>query len=415
MKINELENAAQKIEKLERALHLKQLQINRLMDITLAINQNMSAEDLFGLYKGTLGWELKIGKMILFVQKEQQWEPVTHIGIEEKPELLLKDISPFLFQYTKPTLLNATKDEFLSEFELLIPVYHKQSPIALAFIGALNHADSLYENIKYITTITNIISVAIENKRLFKQQILQERLKYEMELAREVQAKLIPSQLPTTPHYELDGIYLPHYGVGGDYFDYIPFNDNEFAFCIADISGKGISAAILMSNFQANLQVLVRKRLEASHFIDLLNQAVINITKSERFITFFIGKYFVAERKLTYINAGHNPPILYQNNEFQLLTKGCTILGSFDKLPRIEVGEINIQPDALLLNFTDGLTDLKNDTNDTFDEEQVYQFIQQNHHLSVKEFNKNLLANINQFRQNQPFPDDITLLTCKIK
>jgi len=117
---------------------------------------------------------------------------------------------------------------------VVIPVKHKEQDIAFLFIGGLEEDDEMYNKVQFITTITNIIAVAIENKRLFKRQLEQSRMKREMELASEMQLQLVPSKLPSDECYELASIYKPQLGVGGDYFDYIELNEREFAFCVAD-------------------------------------------------------------------------------------------------------------------------------------------------------------------------------------
>jgi sigma-B regulation protein RsbU (phosphoserine phosphatase) len=165
----------------------------------------------------------------------------------------------------------------------VIPVYHKKYPIAFTFIGEnlIDAEDDVYEPIRFVAAITNIIAVAIENKRLFKKQLEQERLKRELELAVQVQNMLIPGVLPHTAEFEFDGVYHPHEGVGGDYYDFIELGEREMAFCIADISGKGIAAALLMSNFQASLHSLInRKYLSVIEFASLLNERVLKTQKA---------------------------------------------------------------------------------------------------------------------------------------
>ncbi len=400
------------VDLLERDLFLKQLQINRLLELTQAINNNFSAEHLFKIYQSILSWEIGIKKMMCYTKEDESWYCASHIGVEEAEAA--KDISKELLQYQRMTNLLDSDHYIVSQFDIVIPVYHKDNPIAFTLLGDLGADEEMYEKIRFITTITNIIAVAIENKRLFKRQIEQEGLKKEMELARNVQKMLIPNKLPSNKFFELDSIYMPHLGVGGDYFDYIPFGDDEFVFCIGDISGKGVGAALLMANFQANLRTLVQLRLDKKEFIQQLNTRLLDITKGEKFITFFYAEYCISSKRLVYINAGHNPPILIKGTELIPLDKGCTILGSFDRIPEIEVGEIEIDKESLLVTYTDGLTDLQNDLGDYFEEHVLYEFALNSRGNSAREFNVNLMDFMNKFREGQPFPDDLSVLTCKI-
>ena len=399
---------------LERELNLKQLQINRLLNITQAINSNVSADGLFNMYSSFLSWEMGIKKMALYVLNENDWFCRSSIGISE--ELLELDITEELPKFTRINNLPDTDEHLLiNEFDVVIPVKHKEQAIAYVFIGGFEANEDMYSKVQFITTITNIVAVAIENKRLFKQQIEQERLKREMELASEMQLMLVPSTLPSSECYELASIYKPQIGVGGDYFDFVNHDDDRFAFCIADISGKGLAAALLMANFQANLRSLILTCSSLDHFIEELNSAVFRITGGDRFITFFIGEFNEKTRELKYVNCGHNPPYLVMNKEIQLLDKGCTILGSFKKMPEaIEVGSCILDDEAMVLSYTDGLTDLKDNHGDFLNEQLLLDFLQNNYHASAKQFNDSLMKRIELFKGDQVYPDDFTVLTCKI-
>ncbi|MCO6479091.1 MAG: PP2C family protein-serine/threonine phosphatase [Phaeodactylibacter sp.] len=409
---SELRKGLSNIEALERELNLKQLQINRLLNITQAINNNVSAEGLFNMYKSFLSWEIGVKKMALYIREEDDWSCASSIGIKE--ELLALDIRSYFEKYTRLNNVEEANHPLIREFDVVIPVRHKEHPIAYVFIGGFSEEEDMYNKVQFITTITNIIAVAIENKRLFKRQLEQERLKREMELASEMQRMLIPTNMPSKPGYELASIYKPHFGVGGDYFDFIEFDDGKIVFCVGDISGKGVAAALLMANFQANFHTLINKRTELDAFIRDLNTSVNLITQGERFITFFIAEYDTGRQSLRYVNAGHNPPVLVNDGALHLLNKGCTILGSFPELPEVEVGSVSLEGEAIILSFTDGLTDLQNESGDYLNEEMLYSFVRNNYKLSASAFNRQLMERLEVFKGGKSYPDDFTVLTCKI-
>ena len=402
-----------KSEKLERELNLKQLQVNRLLTITQAINDNVKAAGLFEMYKSFLGWEMGVKKMILYYKKEDDWAVATSLGVDD--ELLRHDITQYLGSFRRTNHIVEKEHPLLKLFDVVIPVLHKETPIAYAFISGFSEDEDLYNKVQFITTITNIVAVAIENKRLFKRQLEQERLRHEMELAKEMQLSLIPKDLPSTNIYELSSIYRPHQIVGGDYFDFIEFDDGVFTFCVGDISGKGVAAALLMANFQANFHTLIRKRMGLKTFIEEINESLLQITKGEKFITFFVAEYDTKKGKLKYNNAGHNRPILIKNRKIRRLDRGCTILGMFEKLPSIEMEELDISGEALLLSYTDGLTDMENENGDYLTVELVEEFVQRHQHCTAAEFNQNLLTYIDSFKGRKTYTDDFTILTCKIQ
>jgi sigma-B regulation protein RsbU (phosphoserine phosphatase) len=401
----------EQLEKLERELNLKQLQIKSLLAITQAINDNVSASGLFNMYKSFISWEMGIHTMALFVKDEVSWDCVAESNVEDS--LLSGGAEKMLLQYSRLHTIKSTDPEALQDFDIIIPVYHKETPIAYSLIGGIKEQEDIYNKIQFITTITNIIAVAIENKRLFKQQIAQESMKREMELASTVQKMLIPDFLPSGEGYELASIYQPHSNVGGDYFDFIQYDPQRFAFCIADISGKGVAAALLMANFQANLRSLIYQYRDLETFVLALNEAVYRITKSDKFITLFVAEINLKTRELKYINAGHFPPFIINSGKIKRLEKGCTIIGAFDQLPNIEMGCEKLSQEGLILTFTDGLTDLKSPSGEYFEEGKIERFVQNNHHLTATEFNDTLLNELEEFRGNQDYPDDIAVLTCK--
>ena len=395
---------------LERQLFLKQLQINRLLDITQAINNNVKSEGLYDMYKSFLNWELGLRKVALFVPKEESWACVTHIGIDDK--LLKYDIIPLMPAFGNALKkLRDIKHPFTDEFEMVIPVFHKDDAIAYAFIGGYENTD--FSKIQMITTITNIIAVAIENKRLFKHQIEQARFSHEMKLATEMQRSLVPTTLPQNGCFEVASVYQPHFGVGGDYYDFFLYKEGRYMLVVADIAGKGLAAALLMANFQANLRAIIRRTTSPEDFLQQLNRAVRRITNADKYLTMFVCDFDIVTRRMRYINAGHIPPVLIMNNEIHYLSKGCTILGYFKQLPTLEVGDLQIPDDALLCVFTDGITDVRDPAGSYFNEELLGEFALTHKDLKPEDFNEKLMNKVETFKGEEEFPDDITVLTCK--
>jgi sigma-B regulation protein RsbU (phosphoserine phosphatase) len=400
------------LEKLEKDLSLKELQIKSLLTITQAINENVPAEGLFNMYRSFLSWEMGITKMGLFVPESDEWKCATYINLDEDEKS--DEIVHELLKYNRLHTIRKEDAPILRMFDIIIPVFHKNAPIAYSIIGGIKDKDDLYNKIQFITTITNIIAVAIENKRLFKEQIQQERLKKEIELAGEVQKMLIPNELPSNEKIDISTIYKPHFNIGGDYLDVIRFDDNRYAFCIADISGKGVAAALLMANFQAMIQSLIFQYRDLETFVFALNQTVYRVTQSDKFITFFVCEVDLKSKKLKYINAGHYPPVFFQNGQIRRLNKGCTVIGAFDKLPEINEESIDIDNPAMVVCFTDGLADLKNNEDEYYNDNRIEAFVKKYGSKKASEFNDILLKEIDKFKEDQQYPDDIAILTCKI-
>lgn len=407
----------ERTQKLERELHLRQLQVRRLLQMTQAINNNVSSDDLFDMYRAFLRKELGVHRMALFVRNsinDNEWYLATSIDLDSIPPPR-EDMGEVLSEFTRSGLLDNGEHPFLNNFIHIVPVLHKERPIAYILIGNFEDGEDMFERVQIITTITNVIAVAIENKRLFRRQLEQERLEADLDLGAKVQQMLIPDSFPVRDEYEISTIYKPKLGVGGDYIDYAEFDEeNKLVFCIGDFTGKGVSAALLMANFQANFHTLIKERTSLYDFVKRINTAVYRITNGERFVTFFVAEYDRNSNKLHYVNAGHPPAVVVSENGIQLLDKGTLVLGSIDELPMLEVGEIDLPDQSLIVTYTDGLTDLQNPAGETLEENLLNDFCRRNHGISAKQFNTRLRLWLDEFRQGSEYPDDLTVLTCRI-
>jgi phosphoserine phosphatase RsbU/P len=400
----------------ERLLAVKQQQIDSLLEITRAVNSNMPIIALSRIYENILHAQLGVTKVALFIKElDDKWMCITPGTL---PGTILNydvELKFSLFTFTMP--LTALKDEVLDGFDFLIPVILNKIPIGYALIGSFgnNQTDTNEEKLKFIQTITNVVVVAQENKKLVKTQIDQLVMQKELKLAADMQNMLVPASLPNNEKIEAAAFYKPHQNIGGDYYDFMELSENEVAFCISDISGKGIPAAILMANFQANMRTLLTLNYRLDEFTGVLNTKVKEITKGEKFITLFIAIYNYQTRKLTYVNAGHTPSLLFSNGSTEMLNDGCTILGMFDTLPSIDYGEVMVEPGSILVNYTDGLSEASNNDGKLYEEEGLIAFIDQNNQLPLADFNTKLIDNIIAFKQNADFDDDMTLLTLRFK
>ena len=226
---------------------------------------------------------------------------------------------------------------------------------------------------------------------------------------------MFPENLPNGRRLKVEASYLPHHTVGGDYYDYIPINRNQFLICIADVSGKGIPAAILMSNFQASLRTLLRQTPNITTIVEELNYQILENAKGENFITFFGAIYDHTLKTMVYVNAGHNPPILVdKKNGLMLLDQGTTILGSFKTLPFLNEGFLTDLEDFLFFSYTDGLTETLNEQGEEFGVERLKELLMNEKESDLKDLHQHVFASLDSFRGKISYSDDITLLSCKV-
>lgn len=384
--------------------------LNALLDVTKAINNNVSTPQLLILFEDILRNLLNITKMVLY-SNNNGWNCLLHYGSDV--EFVNINVERDLLRYKEINVMDVQLTDSNHTFDVIIPVYHKNRPLAYVLIGDVDdqkvEMSPLIKHLPFVQTLTNIIVVAIENKRLYKESLQQAAMRKELELASEMQQMLFPESLPNNEYIQFDSYYLPHQEVGGDYYDLIWLNKNELAFCMADVSGKGIPAALLMSNFQANLRVLINHTASLTELVNGLNQRVMSNAKGEKFITFFIAKYNTQTRMLTYINAGHNPPILLNGNSSMFLKIGTTGLGMFDELPAVKEGIVPILPDSKILLYTDGAVEVENEEEEHFGAERLLQLFEMFKSADIHNINKMIINEITDYKGNKSYTDDIAL------
>jgi len=348
-------------------LKLSTFKLNTLLAVTKSINANLSTDELLNSYEKILKEDLNIGKILIF-KFDKTWHLILSSGCS-KDIINQISVEKDLIEHKEISFITASPNPSLRVFDNIIPVFNNNVPIAFVLIGDIEEESEgvspTIKHLHFIQTLSNIIIVAIENIRLYKDSLQQEALRKELELAKKMQAMLIPDN-ETLPHNDkifVSTFYHPHLEVGGDYYDFIKLSDDEFGFCIADVSGKGISAAFLMSNFQANLRALFNVKTPLPEIIKRLNERVMASAKGEKFITLFIAKYSYKTRKLEYINAGHNPPVFYKTKTKELiyLRDGSVGMGMLEEIPSINHGSLEIDQRSKLFCYTDGLVELVNE------------------------------------------------------
>lgn len=397
--------------------------LNALFELTKNINLNTSISGLLDIYREVIETKLGIGRLML-LSHDENWRCILSFGIDQ-------DNLEFTIERAKgysglKEMSRVDQDAWLQgcELDIVIPVYHKEEPLAYLFLGDFSKeihsgkeaADSPFNHLPYIQTLTNILVVAIENKKLAKENIRQALLRHELDLAREIQSILVPSILPHTDELDISAYYLPFHEISGDYYDFIPLNESEFAFCIADVSGKGVAAALLMSNFQASLHAQIEQTSSLSDLVNRLNRSVMQTAKGESYITFFIGKFNRLTQTLNYINAGHYPPILFMENTITLLQSGGTALGMMPEIPNLKEGIITITAPASILAYTDGITELENEKNEEFGVDKLTDAFTSyaNSGISALEINDKIAEALKFYKGKKGYMDDVTLLCCRI-
>jgi sigma-B regulation protein RsbU (phosphoserine phosphatase) len=397
-------------------LKMSKFKLDALLDITLSINANLPTSELVRKYESILRDELGIGKILLFKYGEQ-WEPLLNSGF---PDSLRDSINVEHDLLCFREIQTEVVQKHFTSVDFIIPVLHNNEPSAYVLIGDIDEEGEgmspLIRHLNFIQTISGIIVVAIENQRLFRESLRQEALRRELELAARMQMMLIPdnTRLPDGSTIRARGFYYPHYEVGGDYYDFMNLSEDVVGFCIADVSGKGMSAALLMSNFQASLRALFTADASLGELIRKLNILVVSNSAGERFITLFIARYNLKTRILEYVNAAHNPPVIINTatGNASVLRQSCVGVGMLDEIPSVTTDILHVNSPTKIICYTDGLSELKDtDGTDLGISPLVRHFP---NHGTLSENIEALISDIDISAGNPRLFDDVSILAIEI-
>lgn len=260
---------------------------------------------------------------------------------------------------------------------------------------------------QFLVNIASTIMIGLENIKLQEEKLKEETkkavLETQLNLAKEIQSKLLPTKFLESNLISIETFYKPHFSVGGDYYDWVQNEDSSYVI-LADVAGKGVSASLIMSGFQAYFRVLAAQQLDLKDLVNQLNTYVMNLTKGERFISACIIK--IIGDSLEYINAGHLPPLMNTRSGVKELTDGCPVLGMLPDLPFILSANIHLERNEQILLYTDGLTEVWNNKEEMLPDEFLPEFL-----LKASNINcQSIYKAIQDYSEAKGFLDDVTLL-----
>jgi serine phosphatase RsbU (regulator of sigma subunit) len=285
----------------------------------------------------------------------------------------------------------------------IVPVKLKNELIAFISLGTkLSDEDYDAEDKDFLTSVAEQMAISFDRIRLREQE-------RDFEKAREIQQGLLPKQIPQLPGYEIACAWQPARAVAGDYYDVIKLSENALGICIADVVGKGMPAALLMSNLQAIVRAMASENMPPKQLCEKVGRVVSSNMTPDKFITFFYCLLDAKNKKLVYTNAGHNRPILiHQDGSWIELKEGGLALG-ISRERTYEQGETELKSGARLLLFTDGVTEAMNAEGDEFGETRLLELLGGNRKLSAVELQKSVMAAVADFTGGA-FQDDVTML-----
>jgi len=274
--------------------------------------------------------------------------------------------------------------------------------------GAYNQHD-----LDLLTAFASLATISIERARLYNERMASRKLADELMIARRIQMTFLPSQDPVVSGFEISGINIPSADVGGDYYDFIQIVENHLGVAIGDVSGKGIPAALIMAAFRASLKAEIRNNFAIRAILMKVNDLLYESLERGNYVTAIYSVLDSKHRVLTFSNAGHNPPILRRaNGQVEQLSEGGLALGTFPN-STYEERPVSLGTGDILVFYTDGVTEAKNDRDEEFGVERLLACLEESKERSAKEIINYIVECANKFASSQTEMDDLTLVVIK--
>lgn len=414
----------QKLEHVNRQLDKKVQELKTIFEIGKELNATLETDRIVNLLIYAVMGELVVNRCFVFLKQQDELRLFAARGVrvdENSHDILSeKNFLEQLSLTSRPIIVDETNLspdlKLLQEqqLKLVIPMQNQEETRGILIVGE-KITQREYENdeVEFLSTLCNQAMISIENARLFEEALEKERIEEELSIAREIQQRLLPNQCPNTDKISIHGMNIPSRQVGGDYFDCVKLDEDHLVVAIADVSGKGIPASLLMSSLQAGLRNLVDLNLPLAALVAKLNNFIQANTSVDKFITFFIGMFDFKERSFTYVNAGHNPPLLmHHDGTLRHLDVGGLLLGMLDNAT-YEAETVRMHKDDVILLFTDGVTEAKSVDDEDFEDERLETLLRESMHLPVKDLLQVIGDEVAQFTAGAPQSDDITMMAIR--
>jgi len=397
-------------------------ELNTLFDIGKELNLTFEKDKILKLLSYALMGQVTVNNFIITVKDNGKFkaELVKGSSFTIKSGDSCKGICDKCSFMEKPYLVTGTSDldNFLNEngIRVAVPMKIQNETRGYLFLSdKITKQSYSPSDLEFLQTLGNVAIISLENARLFQETLEKQKLEEEMAMARNIQNRLLPKTMPEFPNIMIHGINVPSKHVGGDYFDIIKIDDNRIGLTIADVSGKGMPASLLMSNLQASLHSLAREEYPLDKLVGRINNVIYNNTDPEKYITYFYSLLDLHTLELTFVNAGHNPPyLLHSDNKVEELSEGGIILGMMPDMP-YETGTVVLQKGDTLMMYTDGVTEAMTVDEEEYEEKRLLKFMKRVCPANPPEkINKRLIKELNKFVGEAPQGDDITILTIQI-
>lgn len=399
--------------KLDRKVH----DLNTLLELSKDFNLMVDRDEIARTFKFAMLGQMLIRTFFFALDVNGEKTMVAGSGLNRDPET--EDLQ---YLFDSDDIRHCAEDSdhpFLkdNDIHLVIGLRFQNEKIGVVGVGPRANKEGYGEaEVNFLQSLGNLALLTIQKTLLLEERIEKHRMEEELSLAKTIQEGLLPSPLPEIRDFDIAAINVSSRQVGGDYFDLLRTPDDGHLMAIADVTGKGVPASLLMANLQSMLHALAPLEVSLSEATGRINDIIHDNTPSDKFITYFWGKISSDRQSLHYVNAGHNPPMLFRegSDEPELLEAGGVILGAMPTLMPYESEKIALKKGDLLVLFTDGVTEaMSPDQTEEYEEGRLIECINRNRDRSSEEIMQAVIDDINRFSDNIQY-DDITMIVLRV-
>jgi len=411
------------IKQLQKELKFKKLQLNSIYELSSALQSQFDIDNVMRIFFSSLMAPLGISRTFFFDLNQDLFRKRGFVLSEAEVQLIKKKLKKAMGNSSRrivadlPPDLAALKKLLLGrQIHYLLNISESKKRTLILGLGRkFNLRDLEQEDFEFAYILSRFMLIELDNIRYLAQMFEKKKLEYEMKIARDIQLSLLPQGLPQLKNYEMSVIYEPIQEVGGDYYDILKMKKNIQPLVLADVEGKGLSAALLAASCQAIFHSMNELYLfQPAKFIGKANTFIHEITRAGRFITLFWMLLNDETPALTYVNAGHNAPFLISKKSVRKLDAGGFLLG-FSDSSLYQEETVPLRSGDIVCAFTDGVVEVENSAGDEFGEQAIIDLIVANAELSAADLSNRLYKKIKDFSHNTKFRDDFTVLIVKVR
>lgn len=406
-----------------RELKVKKFQFNSIYEFSSSIYSSFNLENVFRIYLSTIMGHMGITRSLFFDEKNDLLEKRGFRFHENDKSILLNGLRRYKKKWDYLELKDIkNKDpelfELLSQknIAILLNLSEKGDKEKALGLGLKFNRQRLnQDDIEFAFSLSRFTLIAIDNSFMISKMIEKQKMEHEINIAKEIQLSLLPQEIPEFKNFDIAVRYEPINSVGGDYYDILKERDGKTPILIADVEGKGLSAALLAASSQAVFHAMNDLYFsEPEDFISKANSLIFDFTRGNRFITIFWMIIEDRKKSVSYVNAGHIEPVLISGKKSYPLSKGGVLTG-FTNDASYEKEKLILKSGDIIAAFTDGVPEIENKEGDEYGVERIIEYVRKHKDKTASEINDGLYKHMFKFSGNIKPTDDCTLIILKVK